>query len=271
MTDRGARHGFRGVGHEFVERTKYRSLGPSDQARGLPEPPVQKELPPQRHSTGLPDPRSARVAPLDFTRAVAERASVRRYSREPLALEELSYLLWCTQGVRTASGRPNLRTVPSAGARHALDTYLVVNRVAGLEPGLYLYRPVEHGLAALDPDPAVVDRVMAACFGQYVAQAAVTFVWVADVYRMTWRYGERGYRYLFLDAGHVCQNLYLAVQAVGAGCCAIGAFDDDELALAIGVDGSGEIPVYAATVGKLRGEVGALEDTVTRSGGPRPE
>ncbi|MCL6580232.1 MAG: SagB/ThcOx family dehydrogenase [Firmicutes bacterium] len=271
MTDRGARYGFRGIGHEFVEGTKYRNLGPSDQARGLPEPPAQKELPPQRRLAELPDPRSARVGPLDFTRAVAGRASVRRYSREPLALEELSYLLWCTQGVREARGRAALRTVPSAGARHALDTYLVVNRVAGLEPGLYLYRPVEHRLAVFDPDPAVVDRVMAACFGQYVTQAAVTFVWVAHVYRMTWKYGERGYRYLFLDAGHVCQNLYLAVQAVGAGCCAIGAFDDDELAAAIGVDGSEEIPLYAATVGKLREEVGAPEEAVTRPREPRQE
>ena len=86
---------------------------------------------------------------------------------------------------------------------------------------------------------------------EMITDAAVTFIWSADIYRMSWRYGERGYRYIFLDAGHVCQNLYLAAQEVGCGVCAVAAFDDAALNRILMIDGERQFAVYLATLGKI--------------------
>jgi SagB-type dehydrogenase family enzyme len=162
-------------------------------------------------------------------------------------------LLWCIQGVKhVEGGYATRRTVPSAGARHALETYLLVNRVTGLKPGLYRFLALEHKLLVHDLGPGVDERVMQGCLGQrMVLASAVTYLWVAVPYRMTWRYGQRGYRYLHLDAGHVCQNLYLAAQSVGCGACAIAAFSDQDLSRALGIDGESQFVIYIATLGKL--------------------
>lgn len=245
----------KGAGREFMERTKYPNMGPSDQSQGLPQPPLEREPGPDQPLIDLPDPQAVKVKHLDLTAAINARRSVRKYSDEPLSLGELSYLLWCTQGVKQVTPRPaTLRTVPSAGARHAFETYVLANRVEGLAPGLYRFVAIPHKLVAQDLEEGIAERLAAACLGQYVAWSAVSFFWAADVYRMYWRYHERSYRYLHLDAGHVCQNLYLAAQAVGAGCCAIGAYDDDELNIVLRLDGENEFVVYAATLGKLPAE-----------------
>jgi len=141
--------------------------------------------------------------------------------------------------------------VPSAGARHALETYLLVNNVEGLEKGLYHFLPIGHKLEKVDTDAHIAGRIMAACLQQsFVETSAVTFIWSAVPYRMKWRYGERGYRYMHIDAGHVCQNLYLSAEAIGCGVCAIAAFQDEELNSALGIDGEEEFAIYVATVGK---------------------
>ena len=240
-----------GAGREFMEKTEYPSIGPSDQSKGRPQPPLEKGARPDQKLIDLPKPAQVKVRPVDLTAAIDARRSIRKYSDESLTLGELSYLLWCTQGVQKVTDRPaTLRPVPSAGARHAFETYVLANRVEGLASGLYRFIAVPHKLVAEDLDESIGERIAAACFGQYVTQSAVTFVWAADVYRMVWRYGERSYRYFLLDAGHVCQNLYLAAEAVGAGCCAIGAFLDDEFNIVLGLDGENDFVVYAATLGK---------------------
>lgn len=141
--------------------------------------------------------------------------------------------------------------MPSAGARHAFETYLLINRVETLEPGVYRYLALDHALAATNLKPGMADEVTHACYDQgQVAQSAVTFLWVAVVERMTWRYVQRGYRYLHLDAGHVCQNLYLAAEAVGCGVCAIAAYDDELANTTLGLDGEAQFVIYAASLGK---------------------
>jgi SagB-type dehydrogenase family enzyme len=184
--------------------------------------------------------------------AIEMRRSLRVYAEKPLSLEELSFLLWCTQGVKPESTeKSTLRTVPSAGARHALETVLLVNRVNGLEPGLYQYDAAEHGLVQWESQADITERITAACLNQpTVRNSAVTFIWIAERTRMAWRYGERGLRYLFLDAGHVCQNLHLAAESIKAGACAIGAFTDDEVNQLLELDGSNRFVVYLAGVGK---------------------
>lgn len=239
------------IGLEFLERTKYSHLGRSDQQTGRPQPPVAKPPDPARPLLDLPDPRLAPLRTPELTRAIAERSSVRKYSPEPLTLTELSYLLWCTQGVREVLGeRTTLRTVPSAGARHPLETYVLANRVEDLEPGLYHYLPIGHQLQPRDLGAEAAEWVHEATFGQYVLASAATFIWSATPYRAVWRYQARAWRYIFLDAGHACQNLYLGVEAIGAGCCAIAAYDDDAINRALGLDGVDEFVIYLATVGR---------------------
>jgi SagB-type dehydrogenase family enzyme len=155
------------------------------------------------------------------------------------------------------SKRPvTLRTVPSAGARHAFETYLLINKVEGLTPGLYRYAAIDHALVTLDLSPEVNARLTAACEDQsQVATSAVTFAWGAVIERMIWRYPERGYRYILLDAGHVCQNLYLAAEALGCGVCAIAAYDDDLTNQVFGLDGENQFIVYLASLGKRKPQI----------------
>lgn len=241
----------RDPGREFLERTRYSHLGRSDQQLGLPQPPLGKSPDPEGPRIDLPDPAEAHLDQPDLTRVIAERSSVRKYSALPLSLSDLSFLLWCTQGVREVLGeRATLRTVPSAGARHPLETYVLVNRVDGLDPGLYHYLPPGHQLQKRDLAAGVAEGVHEATFGQYVLASAVTFIWSAVPYRSVWRYQARAWRYLFLDAGHVGQNLYLGVQAIGAGCCAIAAYDDEAMNRTLGLDGVEEFVIYLATVGR---------------------
>jgi SagB-type dehydrogenase family enzyme len=184
--------------------------------------------------------------------AIERRHSIRSYRRVPITPEELSFLLWCTQGVKEVHGtQATFRTVPSAGARHAFETYVLVNNVEGLEPGLYRFLALTHQLQMVDPDPTIAHRVTSACFDQqFILRSGAVFLWTAVPYRMTWRYGERGYRDLHLDAGHVCQNLYLAAEAVGCGTCAIAAFDDDQMNELLQINGTDQFLIYLATVGK---------------------
>lgn len=219
------------IGKEFMRLTQYAHLDVPAQDQGLPMPPLELPYPSEATVLDLPAPAELHVPPLDVRSAIEQRRSLRKYAEQPLNLDELSFLLWASQGVQKISHRPaTLRTVPSAGARHAFETYVLVNRVAGLAPGLYRFAALRHGLLAADLSEDVADRAVRACHDQtMVARAAATFIWVAVAERMRWRYGERSYRYLHLDAGHVCQNLYLAAEAVGAGACAIAAFEDDLL------------------------------------------
>jgi SagB-type dehydrogenase family enzyme len=240
------------IGREFIKKTKYEYLDPSAQSRGRPQPPLEIDVHKGGELIELPAPESISFPSLDLREAIERRSSVRRYSRTPLTEQELSFVLWCTQGVKEViPGSATFRTVPSAGARHALETYLLINHVETLSPGVYWYSALRHGLILVDGAEGLSDRLVAACFGQrFVAQSAATFIWTAESYRMTWRYSERGYRYFFLDAGHACQNLYLAAEAIDCGACAIGAFSDDAVNQFLGIDGEKQFALYLATVGK---------------------
>ena len=183
---------------------------------------------------------------------LTERRSIRHYDAEtPMPLEVLSQLLWSTHGITGRAGDTDLRNAPSAGACYPIDAYVVVNSVTGLEPGLYRYLSGDHVLLEARLGD-VGSEIARAAFGQTMCrQASVTFVWTAVPPRTTGRYGDRGHRYIFLDAGHVGQNMYLAATALGYGCCAIGAFEDPAMNEVLGIDGKIETAVYAASVGPL--------------------
>jgi SagB-type dehydrogenase family enzyme len=223
----------------------------TEQSRGVPAPPLEKPWNPDARRITLPG-EWPDIGQMAVEQAIRVRESRRRYDRTPLRLDELAFLLWATQGIRKrVSAATAMRTVPSAGSRHAIETYLCVFRVAGIEPGLYRYLPIEHELLVMGGDRNLASALAEGTLGQaFAAEAAVTFVWTSIPHRMEWRYGLASHKVIALDAGHVCQNLYLACEAIGAGTCAIAAYDQDAMDRLVGVDGKEEFTVYIAPVGK---------------------
>ena len=233
----------------FKVTAKSESDTPIDRTKPMPAP--ELAFPQGANFVKLPEPELLPDLPVNFLEMVEMRSSIRSYSGKKLTLKDLSLLLWCTQGVKMpAPNNASRRTVPSAGARHAFETYLVVNRVEGLEPGVYRYLAFEHLLLPMDFDDAAREKLLAAFPGRkMVENSAVTFIWGAQMERLTAYAGARGYRYAFLDAGHVCQNLYLAAEAIHAGVCAIGSFYDEKINECFSFDGVERFVIYAATVG----------------------
>lgn len=232
--------------------TYHHQLSPSLESLGEPQPALELPLKAEAVLIELPHPREVDIPAVDLRQAIELRRSRRHYRPDPITLEELSYLLWLTQGVKDVTKRPaTLRTVPSAGARHAFETLLLVQNVEGLVGGLYRFVAGQHALTRLDAPADIDEQIFHACWDQkQIASSAVTFLWVAVWERMAWRYGERGYRYLHLDAGHVCQNLYLAAEALGCGVCAIASYDDETLNRTLGLDGEAQFVIYLASLGK---------------------
>jgi len=240
------------IGKEFMRGTQYEYREATGEELGLPQPPLELAAPAGAALIGLPRPEAGQGPAVDLVRLFEQRRTVRNYSPQALSLAELGFLLWATQGVKRVTTRPStLRTVPSAGARHAFETFILANRTEGLRSGLYRYAAIEHALVEANLEAGISERLTAACRDQnQVRASAVTFAWVAVRARMYWRYGERGYRYLHLDAGHVCQNLYLAAEAIQCGVCAIAAYNDEQTNAVLGVDGVELFTIYLASVGK---------------------
>ncbi len=240
-------------GRSWLKAEEWGTEIETDQQKGIPHPPLQQPVPEGAEVFELVPPERISLGDLPLREAIAERRSRRRFSQGHLTLEELSFLLWATQGVEKVirDGIASFRTVPSAGARHPFEIYLSVHRVEGLSPGLYRYLPLDHKLALLREDPGLPGKIAEAALGQrFVGEAAVVFVWAAIPYRTEWRYSIRSHKVIAIDAGHVCQNLYLACEAIGAGTCAVGAYSQKAMDALLGVDGKEEFTVYLAPVGK---------------------
>ena len=242
------------IGMEFIQETKYANLGESPQKQGEPKPLVEIPLEVGAEILDLPRGQEIGAINIDFSDLVEKRTSLRKYSKTPLTVQELSLLLWGTQGVKSQTEKQlTKRTVPSAGSRHPFETYLLINNVEGITPGLYRYLAVKHKLACLQGHENINHMLTEACLKQqHVKNSAVTFAWAAVPQRTIWRYAQRGYRYLYLDAGHVCQNLYLLAETIDCGVCAIAAFDDDLANQAIGLDGKELFVIYLASLGKRK-------------------
>ena len=229
-------------------RTSHQHLGKPQPAQ---EQPASKDL--IRLTLPKRNDWKSKIPQTNLLDAISNRKSRRNYSNKTLSLEELTFLLWATQGQRNPEQQqPHLRTVPSAGARHSFETYLFINRVETVPRGLYRYLPLSHELVLLyETDNTIEAKLSRAAFGQkFVAKSAVTFVWTTVPYRMEWRYLDSAHRVILLDAGHVCQNLYLASEGISAGTCAIAAYDQEAMDHLLLVDGEEEFTVYMAPVGK---------------------
>ena len=236
-----------GIGDRFQEETKYfRDRMP----RGGPDwdrrPAPYKEYPESR-KIALPRPHEPGTASVH--EVLTARKSVRDFAGEPVTLEQLGCLLWASTGIQRTEQGHEFRTAPSAGALYPIETYVVVNRVQGLAPGLYHYSIRSHELEELKLGELGRDTAAAALGQTMCSEAAATFVWTAIFDRMKWKYKQRAYRYVYLDAGHIAGNLALAAVALGLGTCQIGALYDQEANELVGVDGAGESVIYMSVVG----------------------
>lgn len=232
----------------------------TDQSLGVPQPAlyVEREY---LKVYELPTEYKDVITANNLFEVMNRRNSKRSFTDQCLALGELSWLLWITQGERVVIGKRNkasMRTVPSAGARQPLETYLLINKVEGLEQGLYHYIPSGHKLGYLGTKDNLTEEAAYAFGGQtFFAEAPVGFIWAAVPYRTEWRYALQAQKYALLDAGHVCENLYLAAGSIGCGTCAIGAYRQKEADALLGLDGSEsdaqdqQFVIYAAALGKV--------------------
>lgn len=234
----------------------YEDLFESDQTRKLPQPPLVKApvTPKDKH---IPLTRDFSTLSMknNLLELIRDRRSARIYTQEDMTQDQLSFLLWGTQGVKGLRGKSyaTLRTVPCGGARHEFETYLLIRKIQGLTPGAYHYLPMEHSLEYLGPIEDMDNTISETLSGQvWAAKANVVFYWSMVPYRAEWRYGIYAHRIAMVDIGHVGQALYTACTGLGLGCCGIGAFRHEMCSQIFGLDGEEEYIVYTTPVGTIR-------------------
>ena len=236
-----------GTGERFHRETKYRRDSLGEGIDRSSRPPPAKRYPGAR-TVSLPPhgPGPSR----SLGEILRLRRSVRGYADGPLRLEELSFLLWATGGVREVEDGFAFRTAPSAGALYHIETYLLASRVEGVPEGIHHYDVAGHALAEVSPG-RFGEALSEAALGQtFLAEAQVVFLWTAVFGRATWKYRQRAFRYVYLDAGHLAQNLALAAAGMGLGSCPVAAFFDDEVNGLLGIDGSAESVLYLTAAGR---------------------
>jgi len=238
------------IGDTFQQEMKYRrGYLPGGRLDWANKPATYKRYP-SAPKVALSPPQIEGGAPTwDVLR---KRRSMRRFQDAPLPETELSQLLWAAQGITWAGRGFGLRTAPSAGALYPVETYLVVHAVEGIEPGIYHYAVEKHELDQLKTGDFRTDIARAALDQESAYWANVVFVWTAIFERSKWKYQQRAYRYIYLDAGHIAQNVALGAVALGLGSCQIAALYDDEANALLEVDGVEESTIYMTVVGKPR-------------------
>jgi SagB-type dehydrogenase family enzyme len=183
---------------------------------------------------------------------VAKRRSVRNFKEQPLSKQDISQLLWATQGITRKDKGFEFRACPSAGALYPVETYLVINNVETIEAGIYHYKIPDHCLEQLQKGDFRLKIAQAALDQDMAFAASAVFVWTALFARAKWKYEQRAYRYVYLDAGHIAQNLALAAVGLNLGTCQIAALYDQEVNSLLGIDGEGESVLYMSVVGHPR-------------------
>lgn len=238
-------------------RFMLRSLGnyhelDNDEKRGFPQPPLVKEA----HNSlliDLPKTFENLIPHADLLTLFQQRRSHRLYSGTSISLQQLSFMLWNTQGIKAVKGNhyATLRTVPSAGARHALETYLIIRYVESITPGIYHYLPLSHQIELITPLEGEITELayQATQNRPWSDLASVVFFWSATPYRMEWRYPDDAVKDILIDVGHVCQNLYLTCEILGLGTCAIESYSQQAADQLFQLDGENEMIIYAAPVG----------------------
>ncbi|MGD8998383.1 MAG: SagB/ThcOx family dehydrogenase [Anaerolineae bacterium] len=238
------------VGDRFQQETKYQRGELRGGRLDWASKPAAYKRYPAAPKVAFSDPLTEGGAPI--WDVLQKRRSERRFQDGPLSQMEISQLLWATQGITEPGRSVDFRTAPSAGALYPVETYLVVHDVEGIDPGIYHYDIQHHQLEQLKRGDFRAEVTYAALDQRMAAWANVVFVWTAVFERSKWKYKQRAYRYVYLDAGHIAQNLALAAVALGLGSCQIAALYDDEANDLLGVDGVEESTIYMTVVGRPR-------------------
>ena len=230
------------------------SVEKTDQDKGVKQPDLEKPIDDEALLIDLISPDDFDLEKIDYVELLKKRRSRRAYKDLTMSLKELSFLLWSTQGVEDVirDGYATLRTVPSAGARHPFETYLYIRNVEDIERGIYRYSALNHKLIPVkkgDFDDEMFDATQEQ---RMTVTSAVTFIWAVVPYRTEWRYSFLSHKVIALDAGHVCQNLYLSAEIIDYGTCAIGAYAQEKMDKLLGLDGEEEFAIYVAPVGKIK-------------------
>ena len=239
-----------GIAYQYIRETKYdrKSIFRGDDLGQIPRPPVYKTYP---KAAKIPLSRPVLEETNSLWSILNRRRSKRRYAPDPISMTTLATLLWATQGITLSARNYQFRTAPSAGALYPVETYLGIHRVSDLKQGIYHFNVLDFALEEIALGDLTEDLTRAALDQAMVGRGAVLFIWTAIMLRSMWKYRNRCIRYLFMDAGHIAQNLQLAATAMGLGCCPIGAFYDEEINQILGIDGEEETAIYLSAVGKL--------------------
>lgn len=235
------------IGDRFQKETKYTlDRLPTGGLDWSTKPELYKAYPDSK-KVELPSADPREIMTLD--EAMRKRKSIRQFSKKPLTIHDISYLLWASTGIQRKERGYEFRTAPSAGALYPIETYLVATNVESLEKGLYHYNIQDHALEQLKSGDFSREVTQAALGQRMCLECAAVFVWTAVFNRSKWKYKQRAYRYIYLDAGHLAQNLALASVSLGLGSCHVGALFDDELNRMLDVDGTTESAIYLTVVG----------------------
>jgi SagB-type dehydrogenase family enzyme len=238
---------------ELIKSTE--SYAYADQMLGKPVPSAFKPIIARNAEIfDLPQPDDSVIKKERIFQLISERCTQRNFTSESLTISELSWLLWATQGVRKEVPAENrfYRTVPSGGDRHPFETYLAINNVEGLKPGIYRFLSHENKLLYLKSVDEMEAQLIEIGKGQsYVGNCAVCFMWSAIPQRTEWRYANHAKKNILIEAGHLGQNLYLATEAINCGTCGIAAYDQTKVDELLELDGIDEFVVYMMPVGKI--------------------
>ncbi|MFX1593936.1 MAG: SagB/ThcOx family dehydrogenase [Promethearchaeota archaeon] len=236
-------------GEYFQQKSKYiRNHLPRHQLDWTIKPDPFKMYPDAIKTIKLPKPEFD--GEVKFWSVVLNRKSTRNFKNEPITLSQLSLLLFGMCGLTRIFPQVAFRTVPSAGGLYPIEVYPIINNAENLEQGIYHYHIAKHSLELLKEGDHR-EEIARGCLDQQIAyNSAVNFVWTAIIERSRWKYLQRCYRYIYMDAGHIGQNFYLIAEALGLGACTIGAIYDDELNKTLGIDGINETAIYVGVIGK---------------------
>ena len=236
-----------GIGDKYQQETKYEpGRMPGHRLVWESKPDVYKEYPEaQKIELANFEPRQL----MSLDRALRQRKSIRDFQAKPISHGQLSYLLWASTGIQRIEEGYAFRTVPSAGALYPIETYVVINNVRKLQAGVYHYSVRNHDLEQIKQGEFQQTIAMAALGQEMCGSAAAVFIWTAVFERCKWKYGQRAYRYIYLDTGHIAENLSLAAVSLNLGSCEIGALYDDHVNAIVGIDGTEESVLCMAVVG----------------------
>jgi SagB-type dehydrogenase family enzyme len=234
------------IGQLFINQTRLGSSKKTAPAFSKGAPPPAYKTYSEAMKIKLPPPE---YNGLRLEEAIRRRRSVRKYAKLPLTLAQLSQLLYAAQGITGQSHGLSMRSAPSAGALYPMEIYPVINNVSGLKQGIYHYAVKEHALEQLRTGD-FSSQIASACLKQEAAGTAQVCIVLGCIFaRLCYKYGERGYRYALIEAGHIGQNIYLQATSLGMGAVAMGAFYDDKLNELLGIDAEQETAIYVLAVG----------------------